>query len=224
MEPVVEKMMREESDYFASAREYMVLHQIYKRGIRHQRVLDAMRFVHRHEFVPFDERLDAYTDAPLPIGFGQTISQPFIVALMTTLADPASSSKVLEIGTGSGYQTAILAYMARNVYSVEAVEELHDRAAGVLHDLGMCNVDLRIANGHFGWVEEAPFDCILVTAAPREVPPELIRQLKPGGRLILPVGSPDDAQSLRIVRKSSDHGLTYEDIAPVKFVPMTNYH
>lgn len=182
-------------------------------------VLAAMGAVPRHEFVPSDEAAAAYRNRPLPIGQGQTISQPFIVAMMTDLLDVEATDKVLEVGTGSGYQAAILSLLAREVYSIEIVRELGEAAAKVLERLGYANVRTRIGDGYQGWAEHAPFDAIVVTAAPDHIPPALIEQLKPGGRLVIPVG--DIMQDLMVVTKKPDGTTTSTTIVPVRFVPLT---
>ena len=197
----------------------MVRTQIEARGIRDARVLDVLRRVPRERFVPESERRFAHSDGPLSIGFGQTISQPYIVALMTELLRPHAEMRVLEIGTGSGYQTAVLAECVGEVYTVEIVSELSARAAQVLRTLGYSNVRFRVGDGSLGWPEHAPYEGILVAAAPAEVPRALLEQLAPGGRLILPVGTGDDQRLLRIVR--NDSGFAEDAVAPVRFVPMT---
>jgi protein-L-isoaspartate(D-aspartate) O-methyltransferase len=183
------------------------------------RVLAAMAKVPRHEFVPEAQRQSAYRDRPLSIGAGQTISQPFIVALMTDLLALEPGDRVLEIGTGSGYQGAVLAELAAQVYSIEIVESLGLSAAKAFARLGYDNVHTRIGDGYQGWPEEAPFDAIVVTAAPDHVPPALIEQLKPGGRLVIPVGTL--MQELLVITKAEDGSTTREEIVPVQFVPFT---
>lgn len=182
------------------------------------RVLDAMRRVPRHEFVPPEQRRAAYRNRPLPIGEGQTISQPYIVALMTHLLRLDPGDKVLEIGTGCGYQAAVLAELAGDVFSIEIVEPLARTAADTLQRLGK-RVTTRVGDGYKGWPEAAPFDAIIVTAAPDHIPPALIEQLKPGGRLVIPVGTLN--QSLTVVTKNSDGTTFHDDIVPVRFVPLT---
>ncbi|MFO7285385.1 MAG: protein-L-isoaspartate(D-aspartate) O-methyltransferase [Gammaproteobacteria bacterium] len=186
-----------------------------------ERVLRAMAKVPRHEFVPEAFRARAYENRPLPIGEGQTISQPFIVALMTDLAGVDADSVVLEIGTGSGYQAAILAELAARVHTIEIVEPLGRRAAETLERLGYDNVFVRIGDGYRGWPEAAPFDAIVVTAAPDEVPRPLLEQLAPRGRLVIPVGAPGAVQSLRLIEKDAEGRLTERDVLPVAFVPFT---
>ncbi|HSN92832.1 MAG TPA: protein-L-isoaspartate(D-aspartate) O-methyltransferase [Anaeromyxobacteraceae bacterium] len=196
----------------------MVETQIAARGVSDPRVLAAMRKVERHLFVPETLRGEAYGDFPLPIGHGQTISQPYIVALMTELARVRPGGRVLEIGTGSGYQAAILAALAREVYSIEIVEPLAREAADRLRRLGCRNVSVRAGDGYRGWPEKAPFDAILVTAAPPRIPEPLLEQLATGGRLVAPVG--EEVQDLVLVEKTAQ-GLRRSRIAPVRFVPMT---
>lgn len=184
-------------------------------------VLAAISAVPRHEFVPVELRQYAYEDRPLPIGEGQTISQPFVVALMTELAGIGPESVVLEIGTGSGYQAAVLAEIAKQVYTIEIVEPLGRRAAEVLARLGYANVEVRIGDGYAGWPEKAPFDAIVVTAAPEQVPAPLLEQLATGGRLVIPVGPEGRTQSLRLIKKRADGAIATEDVLPVIFVPFT---
>jgi len=196
----------------------MVQRQIVARGITDPAVLSAMRAVPRHEFVPEDMRDMAYDDRPLPIGRGQTISQPYIVALMTELAELKGDEKVLEVGTGSGYQAAVLAELAARVYTVELVEPLLRHAAETLARLHYRNVFPRFGDGRLGWKEMAPFDAILVTAAPsRGIPEELIKQLADRGRLVIPVGG--DVQSLRLVRRRGE-SFEERDVTAVRFVPL----
>lgn len=183
-------------------------------------VLDAVARVPRHEFVPEALRRSAYADRPLPIGNGQTISQPFIVALMSDLADVGAESVVLEVGTGSGYQAAVLAELCKQVYSIEIVEELGMRAASTLQRLDYRNVTVRIGDGYRGWPVYAPFDAIVVTAAPESVPLALLKQLKPGGRLVIPVGEQGSVQSLQVWEKDMQGEFSTTDILSVSFVPM----
>ena len=205
-------------DSLATARLRMVEEQIERRGVRDEGLLAALRRVPRHLFVPEAERGGAYEDWPLPVGHGQTISQPYIVACMTEAAGVRPSSRVLEIGTGSGYQAAILAEMGAEVCSIEIVEALADAARFTLRSLGYASVEVRTGDGYRGWPDRAPFDIILVTAAPVEVPPPLLEQLAPGGRLLLPLGS--GAQELvRITRGA--RGMERETLLAVRFVPMT---
>jgi protein-L-isoaspartate(D-aspartate) O-methyltransferase len=203
---------------WAAARQHMVDEQLASRGIRNLRVLNAMRMVPRHEFVPEANRAAAYRDTPLPIGFEQTISQPYIVAYMTEALEPEPEHKVLEIGTGSGYQAAVLGVLVKDVYTIEIVEPLADRSRKTLAALGYANVHVRAGNGYLGWPEQAPFDRIMVTAAPDEIPPALVQQLKVGGLMAIPVGV--DIQELRILRRTKT-GMETLRTLPVRFVPMT---
>jgi protein-L-isoaspartate(D-aspartate) O-methyltransferase len=203
-------------------RHEMVSRQIEARGVRDPRVLAAMRSVPRHLFVPEPFRRDAYEDFPLPIGEGQTISQPYIVALMTELATPKPSDRALEVGTGSGYQAAVLAKLVREVYSVEILQALGDEAARRIRDLGYDNITLRVGDGYAGWPEKAPFDLILITAAPERVPPALLDQLAAGGRLVVPVGQAGGVQSLQLLRKNSAGAVEVKDVLPVRFVPLVH--
>jgi len=187
-------------------------------------VLRAMRTVPRHAFVPEEEQARAYANRPLPIGFGQTISQPYIVALMTDLLGVGPGATVLEIGTGSGYQAAVLSGLVARVSTIEIVPQLGERARAVLQRLGYDNVEVRIGDGYYGWEERAPFDGIVVTAAASHVPPPLIRQLKPGGRMIIPVGSRFMVQELLLVEKSEAGEVSTQQILPVAFVPLTGGH
>jgi len=195
--------------------------QAVKNGVIGPAVLQAMRTIPRHEFVPETVRPHAYEDRPLPIGYGQTISQPFIVALMTDLLDVAPGDKVLEIGTGSGYQAAVLSSLAERVYSIEIMLELGNRAGEVLRRLGFANVETKIADGYYGWPGKGPLDAIVVTAAASHIPPPLLEQLKPGGRMVIPIGGPFSAQQLMLVEKKSSGGITTRQLLPVQFVPFT---
>jgi protein-L-isoaspartate(D-aspartate) O-methyltransferase len=186
-------------------------------------VLKAVSAVPRHEFVPDGLRGDAYADRPLPIGYGQTISQPFIVALMTDLLRVGPDDAVLEVGTGSGYQAAVLAHLARRVYTIEIVPGLAESAAARLQRLGYSNVVARTGDGYYGWEEAAPFDSIIVTAAANQIPPPLIRQLKPKGRMVIPVGAPFAVQYLVLVERDPDNGrVTTRQLLPVRFVPLAS--
>ena len=199
-------------------REKMVETQIKARGVKDPRVLSALLKVERHRFVPEEYLNSAYSDQPLPIDEGQTISQPYIVALMTELLELKGNEKVLEIGTGSGYQAAVLAELAKEVYSIEIVEPLASTARNRLLELGYQNIKIRAGDGYLGWPEGAPFDAIIITCAPDHIPEPLVEQLKEGGRMVLPVGA--YAQELkRIVKRSGKIETT--DIIPVVFVPMT---
>ncbi len=204
---------------YARLRREMVRRQIEARGIRNPRVLAAMRKVPRHEFVPERVRRLAYADGPLPIGHGQTISQPYIVALMTELASPDPGDRALDIGTGSGYQAAVLAEIVEHVYSIEILEPLAEEAARRLRRLGYENVEVRCGDGYRGWPEHAPFDVIILAAAPDHIPQPLIDQLAPGGRLVLPVGEGD--QELVVVTRRADGSIERRNVIPVRFVPMT---
>jgi protein-L-isoaspartate(D-aspartate) O-methyltransferase len=196
----------------------MVMSQIAARDIRDARVLAAMREVPRHRFVPIDQRDRAYLDHPLPIGLGQTISQPYIVAAMTQLLRPEATDRVLEIGTGSGYQAAVVSRLVAKVYSIEIVPELAERAAKTLSELGYTNIEVSTGDGYRGMPDKAPFDGILVTAAPEEIPAPLIEQLAVGGRMLIPVG--DFFQELTVVEKT-ESGIRTRSVFPVRFVPMT---
>ncbi|MGX2029298.1 protein-L-isoaspartate(D-aspartate) O-methyltransferase [Methylocaldum gracile] len=187
-------------------------------------VLAAMGKVPRHEFVSEDLRSIAYANRPLPIGYGQTISQPFIVALMTDLLRVKPDDTVLEIGTGSGYQAAVLAELAERVYSIEIVPELTQMATERLKRLGYAKVETKTGDGYYGWPEHAPFDAIIVTAAPTQIPPPLVQQLKPGGRMIIPVGGQFLLQYLVLVEKSEQGKISTRQIVPVQFVPLTGAH
>ncbi|HPC62267.1 MAG TPA: protein-L-isoaspartate(D-aspartate) O-methyltransferase [Verrucomicrobiota bacterium] len=211
----------DQADEFASARRRMVAEQLsgYGRNITNARVLSVMGRVPRHEFVAKHLQREAYEDYPLPIGYGQTISQPFIVAFMTAQLDPQPSDRILEIGTGSGYQAAILAELAAEVYTIEIIEALANRAAADLKRLGYTNVFVRAGDGYLGWPDKAPFDAIIVTCAPERVPAPLVEQLKEGGRMIIPVGPAGD-QELVLLRKREGR-LERKSVLPVRFVPMT---
>jgi protein-L-isoaspartate(D-aspartate) O-methyltransferase len=202
----------------AAERERMVVDQLIGRDIRDQRVLDAVRTVPRHAFVPDDYRHLAYSDGPLPIGDGQTISQPYIVALMTQLLSLEGSEKVLEIGTGSGYQAAILAYLVAEVHTIERHEQLADNARKLLKDQGYMNVHIHIGDGSQGWSAAAPYDAVIVTAAAPKVPPSLLEQLAEGGRLVIPVGGRFN-QVLQLWRRTDD-AYTHNELTPVAFVPL----
>ena len=209
-----------DDERFRSLREAMVTQQIEARGIDDPDVLEAMRTVPRHLFVPPAYRDGAYEDHPLPIGSDQTISQPYIVALMTELADPDREDVVLEVGTGSGYQAAVLAEIVQSVYTVEIIPSLGEEARRRFEELGYTNVESRIGDGYQGWEEHAPFDAILVTAAPEEIPPPLIAQLKPGGVLVIPVGERGGVQTLMRVEKAQDGTTVSRSLIPVRFVPL----
>lgn len=199
-------------------RDRMVREQIIPRGVRDPHVIQALRTVPRHKFVPETEAEEAYEDHPLPIGFGQTISQPYIVAFMTKALRLQPHERVLEIGTGSGYQAAILSHIVDKVFSIEIVEPLAERAKNTIQKLGMTNVVVRAGDGYQGWPEEAPFDVIILTAAPDHIPQALLDQLAMGGRLILPLGK--YVQKLILMTRTQD-GWQKEELLPVAFVPMT---
>jgi protein-L-isoaspartate(D-aspartate) O-methyltransferase len=187
-------------------------------------VIQALESVPRHEFVPEKEKRYAYQNRPLPIGHGQTISQPYIVAIMTDLLEPMATDKLLEVGTGSGYQAAILAEVVDKVYTIEIIEPLAEEADQRLQRLGYTNIHTRIGDGYYGWESEGPFDGIVVTAAAGHIPPPLIAQLKPGGRMMIPVGSRFMIQQLLLVTKQKDGTIKTRQILPVRFVPLTGKH
>lgn len=205
---------------YQDERNRMVNQQIRDRGVNDPAVLTAMRKVKRHLFVPPAQAANAYDDRPLPIGYGQTISQPYIVGYMTEVVKPAGNFKVLEIGTGSGYQAAVLADIVKEVYTIEIVPELGQSAKTRLGKLGYENVEVKIGDGYYGWKEHAPYDAIVVTAAAEYIPPPLIEQLKDGGRIIIPVGSPFMTQMLMLVEKKGGKTKT-KSLFPVAFVPFT---
>ena len=207
-----------QADERTEQRAAMVSRQLIARDIRDERVLDAMRRVPRHLFIPENRRGRAYGDPPIPIGLEQTISQPYIVAFMTQVLKLKPTDRVLEIGTGSGYQAAILGELVRDVYTIEILPELGQRSARLLTRLGYRNVHVRVGDGFKGWPEEAPFDAIIVTAAPPRLPQPLLDQLKLGGRMIIPVGN--DSQELVFIRRTKN-GLVKQNVLPVAFVPMT---
>ena len=202
-------------------RRQMARRQIEERGVKDPRVLEAVRRVPRHVFVPVAQRAYAYEDGPLPIGHGQTISQPYVVAFMTEALKLDPNAVVLEIGTGSGYQAAVCAEIAREVYTIEIIEPLAKSAAGLLLQLGYDNVHVRAGDGYFGWPEKGPFDAIIGTAAAEEIPPLLLGQLKKGGRMILPVVGDDGFQYLILLTKDPQGQLQRQNVLPVRFVPMT---
>ena len=203
---------------YTKLREEMVKTQIEKRGVKDSSTLAALRKVARHSFVPKEQVDYAYEDRPLPIGYGQTISQPYIVGYMTEIIKPKAGQKVLEIGTGSGYQAAVLAEIVSKVYTIEIVEELGKQASTRLKDLGYKNIEVKTADGYHGWKEHAPFDAIVVTAAAEFIPPALKEQLKDGGRMIIPVGSPYVTQQLMLIEKKGNKYTTSSKM-PVRFVP-----
>ncbi len=207
----------EKTDRFTKMRQNMVEKQIKARGIKDHRVLEALSSVPRHLFVPDHLKEDAYGDEPLPIGSGQTISQPYIVAYMTEQLSLKTSDRVLEVGTGSGYQAAVLAELVDTVYTIEILPELSQQAQRVIAELGYQNIEFKIGNGFYGWPEKAPFDAIIVTAAPEKIPDPLVEQLKVGGQLIIPVG--DFFQELYLLVKEKK-GIRKERKLPVRFVPL----
>jgi protein-L-isoaspartate(D-aspartate) O-methyltransferase len=205
---------------FAQQREQMVETQLESRDIQSERVLEAMKKVPRHLFMPASVRQYAYVDSPVPIGQGQTISQPYIVGLMTQTVDPKPGDRALEVGTGSGYQAAVLGELVQEVYTIEIITELAERAGKTLSELGYDNVEVRQGDGYQGWPEKAPFDIILVTAAPEIIPQPLIDQLAEGGRLVVPVGPQGEIQTLTLVTKEKGE-VQRTHITGVRFVPMT---
>ena len=198
----------------------MVDSQIMARGVSDDHVLNIMRQTPRHEFIPVEQQTNAYMDYPLPIGYEQTISQPYIVGLMTSLLQLKGHEKVLEIGTGSGYQAAVLSPICADVFSIEIVKELAERSSQTLIQLGYDNIHVKWGDGYQGWPDEAPFDAVIVTAAPPEVPPKLFEQLKVGGRLVIPVGS--IWQELWVITKLQGGIMDKESVIPVRFVPMVH--
>jgi protein-L-isoaspartate(D-aspartate) O-methyltransferase len=205
----------------ADERERMVERTIVRRGVDDPPVVRAMKSVPRHEFVPDGSRRLAYADRALPIGYGQTISQPYIVAYMTEVLDVEDGDKVLEIGTGSGYQAAVLAEITDRVYTVEIIEELAESARRRLRSLGYTEVEVLNADGYYGWEEHAPYDRIIVTAAAGHLPPPLVEQLVPGGQIIIPIGGIYQTQNLTLIRKADEGEITTEQLLPVRFVPFT---
>jgi len=216
------RQSKEERTYKSLA-ERMVAKQIEARGIKDKKVLQAMRTVPRHKFVSDDLKSSAYEDRPLPIGCGQTISQPYIVALMTELLEVDEGDKALEVGTGSGYQAAILSEIVKKVYTIEIFEELGTSAKKRLKELGYSNAEVRVADGYYGWPEEAPFDAIIVTCAATHIPPPLIAQLKEGGKMCIPIGGVFQVQNLMLIEKKNGK-ITSKNILPVMFVPMLGEH
>jgi protein-L-isoaspartate(D-aspartate) O-methyltransferase len=205
---------------YRQMRETMVQKQIQARGIKHDATINAMLKVERHLFVPSSQQRSAYDDSPMPIGYGQTISQPYIVAYMTEIVDPKPGDKILEIGTGSGYQAAVLAMIVDSVYTIEIIPELGKDARERLKKQNYRNVEVIIQDGYNGLAEHAPFDAIVVTAAAEHIPPPLISQLKDGGKMIIPVGSPFMVQTLMLVSKKNGK-ITTKSLMPVRFVPFT---
>jgi protein-L-isoaspartate(D-aspartate) O-methyltransferase len=216
-----EKRSRPRTDEFSAQRRAMVSRQIEARGVFDKNVLQAMHSVPRHWFVPDRVRDMAYADSALPIGEGQTISQPYIVACMTEALKLTPSSKVLEIGTGSGYQAAVLSELTPHVFTIEIVEPLGRRAIETFKRHGYKDIQVRIGDGYAGWAEQAPFDAIIVTCAPTKVPPRLVKQLKRGGRMCIPVGGQYEVQELQILTKDESGALQKKAMIPVRFVPMT---
>jgi protein-L-isoaspartate(D-aspartate) O-methyltransferase len=208
-----------DTDQYRELRHKMVEAQIAARGVNDEMVLKAMREVPRHLFVPERSRDSAYKDYPLAIGYGQTISQPYVVALMTELLKPKKDHRALEVGTGSGYQAAILSRIVKKVYTIEIIPPLGTSSEKRITKTGYKNIHLKIADGYFGWKEHAPFDCVIVTAASDHIPPPLITQLKNPGRMVIPVGHPFQVQRLMLITKSKDGEIQMKDILPVRFVP-----
>jgi protein-L-isoaspartate(D-aspartate) O-methyltransferase len=213
-----QRLVEEVADDVARTRGYT------GKGALDERVMRVLGTVGRHRFVPANLQSQAYLNRPLPIGYGQTISQPYIVALMTDLLEPEAGDVALEIGTGSGYQAAVLSRLVSRVYTIEIVPELADSAARRLGRLGFSNIEVKNADGYYGWEEHAPFDAIIVTAASSHIPPPLVEQLKPGGILMIPVGPAFQVQQLSMVRKSIDGEITTRQVLPVRFVPFTGKH
>lgn len=213
-------LFSQQQEDYKQKRESMVKNQIERRGVNDQSVLKAMGTVRRHHFVPVNQMASAYEDHPLPIGYGQTISQPYIVAYMTWVIKPQANFKVLEIGSGSGYQAAVLAEIVKEVYTIEIVPQLADSASQRLKRLGYKNVQVKKADGYEGWKEHAPYDAIVVTAAAEYIPPPLLEQLKDGGKMVIPIGSPFMTQQLMLVEKNGKKRTT-QSLMPVVFVPFT---
>lgn len=209
------------ADQYAERREAMVKNTIELRGVEDPATLQAMRAVERHEFVDLRLIDQAYADRPLPIGHGQTISQPYIVAHMTELLRPKEGDVVLEIGAGSGYQAAVLGEIVGRVYTIEIVPALAELSKDRMEKLGYDNVEVKEGDGYYGWEEHAPFDGIIVTAAATHIPPPLVEQLKPGARMVIPVGPPMQVQNLMLVEKDEDGSVTQRNVMPVRFVPLT---
>jgi len=210
-----------DEEFLMKEREHMLKFDLRGRGVANESVLEAMASVRRENFVPEELMRMAYADRPLPIGLDQTISQPFIVAAMTELIDPKPDHVVFEVGTGSGYQAAILSVLVKEVYTVEIVPELGEMSAERLKRLGYDNVHVRVGDGYAGWPEHAPFDGIIVTCGAEKIPPPLIEQLKPGGIMVIPVGPFHDVQELMVIKKAADGSISKRSVMPVRFVPMT---
>lgn len=206
---------------YASRRKKLIEQHIIKEGIREKSVIDSMLQVPREEFVPKNLKKMAYLNRSLPIGYGQTISQPYIVALMTELLNVDKNDRVLEVGTGSGYQAAVLSNIVKEVYTIEIIKPLANSAEKRLKRLGYKNVWVKWGDGYYGWEEHAPYDAIIVTAASGHIPPTLLKQLKPGGKMCIPVGQAYFPQVLKLVEKKEDGSIIVEDILPVVFVPLT---
>jgi len=221
--PLSKVFAKTSEQVYQKKREKMVTEQIEARGVKDKKVLDAMRKVPRHKFVSDEYKSYAYQDRPLPIECGQTISQPYIVGLMSELLKPKKGDKVLEVGTGSGYQAAVLSLIVKKVYTIEIFEKLGTSAKKRLKDLGYNNVEIKIADGYYGWKENAPFDCIIVTCAAGYVPPPLLEQLKEGGRMCIPVGAPFLVQTLMLIEKKEGKIISHS-ICPVRFVPLLGKH
>lgn len=211
--------MQDQKDKFRLLRELMVTEQIADRGIKNPSVLNIMKKIPRHLFVPESIQNDAYNDYPLSIGNGQTISQPYIVALMTELLEPGKEKRILEIGTGSGYQTAILSSLVKEVYTIERIKELYEKSKSLLNELGYSNIHYRLGDGYEGWPESAPYDGIIVTAAPENTPAEYLKQLKEGGRLVIPVGGFLE-QYLKLIIKEKNGRLKEQIVCGVRFVEL----
>lgn len=209
-----------DEDTFTRQRKRMVEEQIAYRGVRDKRVLEAMESVPRHLFIPEEARSYSYYDQPVPIGYGQTISQPYIVAFMTELLQTGNNDVILEVGTGSGYQAAVLARLVKQVYSIEIIKDLGEEARQRLKQLGYANIEVMIGDGYKGWAEHAPFDAIIVTAAAEHIPQPLIDQLKAGGRMVIPVGGIYAVQDLMLITKDASSKVVKESIIPVRFVPL----
>jgi len=213
-----------DEESFAAMRKSMVDRQIIRRGVKDKDVLEAMMSVPRHLFVPENNISHAYDDSPLPIGYGQTISQPYIVAYMTEALNLDEDSIVLEVGTGSGYQAAILSVLVKKVYTIEIIGELSESASDRLQKLGYDNVEVKNDDGYYGWQKHAPFDAIIVTAAAGHIPPPLIEQLNNNGRMIIPVGGSFMTQNLVLIKKDGQGKITTRNVMPVMFVPLTGKH
>ena len=216
--------IEDDTPFYQLLRQAMIENQIIDRGVSDERVIKAMNDVPRHLFVKESLRDLAYADGPLPIGYNQTISQPYIVAYMTEILQPDTHHIVLEVGTGSGYQAAILSKLVNHVYSIEIIPELGKEAANRLDKLGYDNVTVKIGDGYNGWEEHSPFDRIIVTAAPEQIPKKLVDQLKSGGLMVLPVGKTSFGQDMRVVKKDKTGQVTTQETIPVRFVPMIHEH